>query len=119
MSDVHVDPRSVSQSSKRFTREHSVCSQRKKISKSHSIDKTLESLTNLIKRAEALREEKQKEKHKDTYRVEQDQVKQILWEDGYKDDDDVFMQAMNLTLDDKRCRAFLELSTKEGRLKWM
>lgn len=40
-------------------------------------------------------------------------------EDGYKEADDVFMQIMNLTLDDKRRRAFLELSTKEGRLKWV
>jgi hypothetical protein len=49
--------------------------------------------------------------------VEQDQVKQILKEDGYKEADDVFMQVMNLTLDDKCRRAFLELSTKEGPLK--
>lgn len=51
--------------------------------------------------------------------MEQDQVKQILMEDGYKEANDVFMQVMNLTLDDKRRRAFLELSTKEGRLKWV
>lgn len=75
MSDDPVPPRSVGQSSKRFTRDHSVDSPRKKSGKSHSIDETLESLTNVIKRAEALREDKQKQKSQDTYRVEQDQVK--------------------------------------------
>jgi hypothetical protein len=61
VSDEPVGPHSVGQSSKRFTRDHSIDSPRKKSSKTHSIDENLESLTNVIKRAE-LQQEKHKEK---------------------------------------------------------
>jgi hypothetical protein len=51
LSDEPVHPRSVGQSSKRFTRDHSVESPRKKSSKSHSIDDTIDGLNDVIRSA--------------------------------------------------------------------
>jgi hypothetical protein len=53
------------------------------------------------------------------YWVESAQAKQILAEDGYQEHDDVYMKVMNICLDDNYRRAFLDLTTKEDRLKWL
>jgi hypothetical protein len=45
------------------------------------------------------------------YQVESAQAKQILAEDGYQEHDDVYMQVMNLCLDDNHRCAFLDLTT--------
>jgi hypothetical protein len=114
--------RSGGSSSKRITREYFVDSPRKKSSKTHSIDETLESLSNVIKRAELWQEErhdKRKEKRQNMYREEMAQVKQILAEDGIEENDEVFMKVVNLCYDETRHQSFLDLNTKEGRLKWV
>ncbi|XP_002461848.2 uncharacterized protein LOC8057293 [Sorghum bicolor] len=119
--NMSADPlhqHSGGQSSKRLTRDHSVNSPYKKSSRNHSIDKTLDNLNNMIKRS-VMREQKRHKKCKDTYREESAQVKQILREDGYKEGDEVFMQVLNLTLDDNRRHAFLDLETKVGPLQWV
>jgi len=76
----------------------------------------------MIKRAELRQEErhdKRKEKRQNTYREEMAQVKQILAADGIEENDEVFMKVVNLCYDETRHQSFLDLNTKEGRLKWV
>lgn len=113
-SDEPIPHRSSGQSSKRLSRDNSVNSPRKKSIRTTSIDDTIEDLNDVI------RSVRKHQGHEDAqYAVEIAQVKEILEADGYKEEDVVFMQALNLCLNKHRRRAFLDLKTKEGRLNWV
>ena len=87
------NPVVLGQSSKRFTRDHSVDSPCNKSSKTHSIDETLDDLSDVIRTAR-----KRQGREDSLYEEEIAQVKQIFEEDGYSEHDVVFMQALNLCL---------------------
>ena len=114
LSDQSVQPRSVGQPSKRVTRDHSINSPHsKKSSRSLTLDDCLDDLSDIIKDA---RGDKARQA---TDAEEIAQVNQILKQDGYSESDVVFAQALNLCSSRIRCRAFLDLETKEGRLNWV
>lgn len=94
--------------------DHSVESPRKKSSKNHSIEETIDGLNDIIMKA------RQRENHEDVlYCEEIAQVKEILAADSYIETDVVYMQVLSLCLDKHRRRAFLDLKSMEGRLNWM
>ena len=85
LSDEPVQPRSVGQSSKRVTRDHSVNSPRsKKNSRTPTLDDCLDDLSNIIKDTRAHKA------HQVTDAEEMAQVNQILKQDGYSESDVVF-----------------------------
>ena len=114
MFDEPVQPHSVGQSFKRVTRDHSVNSPRsKKSSRTPTLDDCLDDLSDII------RDTRAHKAHQATDAEEMAQVNQILKQDGYSKSDVVFAQALNLCNNRLRCRSFLDLETKEGRLNWV
>ncbi|KAG2656740.1 hypothetical protein PVAP13_1KG103954, partial [Panicum virgatum] len=113
-SDELVRSRTVGQSSKRTSREHSVCSPiKKKSTKTPSLDESLDALDSIIKDASECKSRRIIEAE------EMAKVHQILKEDGYSESDIFFAQAVNLCTDRLHRRAFLNMETKEGRFNYI
>lgn len=113
-SDELVRSRTVGQSSKRTSREHSVCSPiKKKSTKTPSLDESLDALDSIIKDASECKSRRIIEAE------EMAKVHQILKEDGYSESDIFFAQAVNLCADRLHRRAFLNMETKEGRFNYI
>ena len=112
--DEPVRSWSVGQSSKRSSREHSVCSPiKKKSTKTPSLDESLDTLDGILKDVSELKS------HCMTEVEEMAQVNHILNEDGYSESDQFFAQALNLCTHKLHHRGFLDLKTKEGRYNYV
>ncbi|KAG2634426.1 hypothetical protein PVAP13_2NG257500 [Panicum virgatum] len=110
LSDELGRSRSVGQSSKRSSREHSICSP---IKKKSSTTPSLDALDGILKDVNERKSRRMAEAE------EMAQVNQILNEDGYSESDVFFAQALNLCTHRLHCRAFLDLKTKEGRYNYV
>jgi hypothetical protein len=91
--DAPTPPRSIGQSSKRSSREQSVCSPRKKSSKTTSLDEGIQDLDTLVQDYKRLKSSRGLENE------EMAKVHKILREDGFSESDLYFAQATNLCID--------------------
>ena len=110
LSDELGRSRSVGQSSKRSSREHSVCSP---IKKKSSTTPSLDALDGILKDVNERKSRRMAEAE------EMAQVNQILNEDGYSESDVFLAQALNLCTHRLHRRAFLDLKTKEDRYNYV
>lgn len=111
--DAPTPPRSIGQSSKRSSREQSVCSPRKKSSKTTSLDDCIQDLDTLVQ------DYKRRKSSRELENEEMAKVHKILREDGFSESDLYFAQATNLCTDKMHRSSFLNFQSKEGRMNYV
>ncbi|CAN6302247.1 unnamed protein product [Urochloa humidicola] len=105
-------PGSTEQGSKRRIGQASVCSPRKKSSQTPSIDDCIESISEYMKDGRS-------RMSRQIIADEMARVHNILKEDGYTESDPFFVQALFVCGTTAQRRAFLDMTTKEGRASYV
>ncbi|KAL6657847.1 hypothetical protein ACP70R_005627 [Stipagrostis hirtigluma subsp. patula] len=114
MADEDERPRTLGQSSKRSSREQSVCSPlKKKTTASVSLDDCLEDISDIIKGS------RERKTRRATEAEEIAKVKQILKEDGYSESDELYVEALTVCTDRLHRAIFLDFESKDGRMKYV
>jgi hypothetical protein len=96
-----------------MSKDQSVCSPRKKSSRTTSLDDCIQDLDTLVK------EYKRQKTSREVENEEMAKVHDVLREDGFDEADLFYIQATNLCCDKMHRSSFLNFKKKEGRMNYV